>query len=143
MPITAEEVQALGEAFFGTVAGGGTGRDQAAFFVDAAARIYVMQGGEAIGLDAHHALHRQWINERHSFGTFTLTALKAARERVRATGTVYWEAEYRDRPGRPVIKAVVGEDWIVERTPSGDLKFVLYMNTFHHLLPDSAPLQLE
>jgi hypothetical protein len=42
-----------------------------------------------------------------------------------------------------VIKAVVGEDWILERTPAGTLKFVLYINTFHHLLPGSAPLQLE
>jgi hypothetical protein len=41
-----------------------------------------------------------------------------------------------------VIKAVVGEDWIVERLPSGELKFVPYTNLFHHLLPDSAPLQL-
>jgi hypothetical protein len=72
-----------------------------------------------------------------------LTVLKTAPERVRATGTVYWEAEYRDRPRPNVIKAVVGEDWIIERSPSGALKFVLYMNTFHHLLPDSAPLQLE
>jgi len=41
-----------------------------------------------------------------------------------------------------VIKAVVGEDWIIERTASGALKFVLYVNTFHHVLPDSAPLDL-
>lgn len=41
-----------------------------------------------------------------------------------------------------VIKAVVGEDWILERTPSHGLKFVLYMNTFHHLPPDSAPLEI-
>ena len=51
----------------------------------------------------------------------------------------------RSFPGRPapnVIKAVVGEDWILKRTASGALKFVLYINTFHHLLPDSAPLDL-
>jgi hypothetical protein len=42
-----------------------------------------------------------------------------------------------------VIKAIVGEDWIIERVASGELKFVLYMSTFHQLLPDSAPLQLE
>ena len=33
-----------------------------------------------------------------------------------------------------MIKAVVGEDWILERTQSGKLAFVIYMNTFHHTL---------
>ena len=41
-----------------------------------------------------------------------------------------------------VIKCVVGEDWIVQRTPSGDLKIALYINTYHHFLPDSAPMSL-
>ena len=44
--------------------------------------------------------------------------------------------------GVVVIKAVAGEDWIIERTASGDLKFVRYVNTFHHFMPDSAPLDL-
>lgn len=143
MPITLDEVHALGHAFFRTVSSGGSAADQAAFFLHPNARIHVMLGGETIALDAHQILHRQWTNERHSFGPFTLTVLNAAPERVRATGTVYWEAEYRDRPGSNLIKAVVGEDWIIERIPAGALRFVLYMNTFHHLLPDSAPLSLE
>jgi hypothetical protein len=80
-----------------------------------------------------------------------LTPLNASPERVRATGTVYWQAEIAGRPAPNVIKAVVGEDWILERTPSGDLTFVLYTNTFHHTLhtntfhhtlPVSAPLDL-
>jgi hypothetical protein len=41
-----------------------------------------------------------------------------------------------------VIKAAVGEDWILERTQSGKLAFVLDMNTFHHALPDPAPITL-
>ena len=49
---------------------------------------------------------------------------------------------FRERPPPNVIKAVVGEDWIIERAASGALKFVLYVNTFHHFLPDSAPLDL-
>ena len=71
-----------------------------------------------------------------------MTPLNASPERVRATGSVYWQVEVPGRPAPNVIKAVVGEDWIIERTASGDLKFVLYMNTFHHPLPDSAPLDL-
>ena len=61
---------------------------------------------------------------------------------MRARGTVYWQAEFPGRTGTQVIKAVVGEDWILERPASGGLKFVLYLNTFHHFLPNSAPLDL-
>ena len=74
---------------------------------------------------------------------FDLTPLNASPERVRARGTVYWQAEFSGRPPPNVIKAVVGEDWIIERVASGALKFVLYVNTFHHFLPESAPLDLQ
>jgi hypothetical protein len=57
--------------------------------------------------------------------------------RARTLGTVYWEA-VSDEAGK-TINSVVGEDWILERISSSDLKFVLYLNTFHHQLPDSAP----
>jgi hypothetical protein len=143
MPITVEEVVAFADKWFLTVWGGGSAAAQAAFFLDPNARIYVVQGGETISFPEHEKLHRQWTNERHLFGAFNITTLNANPERVRATGTVYWEAQYRDRPPPNVIKAVVGEDWIIERIPSGALRFVLYINLFHHLLPDSAPLELE
>jgi hypothetical protein len=35
---------------------------------------------------------------------------------------------------------VVGEDWIVQRVPSGELKIALFINAFHTFLPDSAPI---
>ncbi len=35
---------------------------------------------------------------------------------------------------------MVGEDWIIQREPSGELKIVLYINPYHCLLPDSAQL---
>lgn len=98
--------------------------------------------GTASRLEEQHKLHTQWINERHEFGQFSLTPLSASPERVRAVGTVYWQAEFRERPAPNVIKAVVGEDWILKRTKSGKLTFIIYMNTFHHTLPDSVPLKL-
>ena len=98
--------------------------------------------GATINLKEHETLHAQWINEHHSFGHFDLTELNASPVRVRARGTVYRQAEFPERPPPSVIKAVVGEDWIIERAASGKLKFVLYVNTFHHFLPDSAPLDL-
>ena len=42
-----------------------------------------------------------------------------------------------------MIKSIAGIDCIIERVASGELKFVLYMSSFHQLLPDSAPLRLE
>jgi hypothetical protein len=140
--ITLDEVRDLGARWFETVMRGGSAAEQAAFFLDPHSRIHVVWTGATFGFDEHHELHKQWIYEVHSLGDFTLTQLSASPERARATGTCYWQAEVAGRPPPNVIKSVVGEDWIVERTPSGALKFVLYMNTAHHLLPDSAPLAL-
>ena len=140
--ITVDEVHDFGERWFNTVMNGGSAADQAAFFLDTPSRIYVLSNGTTFNFEEHQKLHAQWINEIYRFGHFDLTPLNASPERVRATGTVYWQAEVAGRPAPNVIKAVVGEDWILQRTPSGDLMFVLYMNTFHHTLPDLAPLDL-
>jgi hypothetical protein len=141
--ITLDEVLAHGMRWFECAMHGGSPAEQVAFFLHPHARIYVVNTGVTIDFDEHYKLHKQWVNERHLLGDFKLTRLSDAPERVRVTGSVYWEAQDAKRPPPNVIKAVVGEDWIVERVPSGELKFVLYMNLFHHLLPDSAPLQLE
>ena len=140
--ITVDEVRELGRRFFDAVASGASAAEQGQFFLDPHARIYIAWNGATIRLEDHETLHAQWINEHHSFGHFDLTPLNASPERVRARGTVYWQAEFPGAPPPNVIKAVVGEDWIIERAASGDLKFVLYVNTFHHFLPDSAPLEL-
>jgi hypothetical protein len=140
--ITVDEVRELGRRFFDAVASGASAAEQAQFFLDPHARIYIAWNGATISLEDHERLHAQWINEHHSFGHFDVTPLNASPERVRARGTVYWQAEFPERPPQNVIKAVVGEDWIIERAASGALKFVLYVNTFHHFLPDSAPLDL-
>jgi hypothetical protein len=143
MTITLDEVIAFADKWFLTVWGGGSAAAQAAFFLHPQSRIYVVQGGETISFEEHEKLHKQWTDEHHLFGGFNLSVINTAPERVRATGTVYWDAQYRDRPPPNVIRAIVGEDWIIERILSGELRFVLYMNLFHHLLPGSAPLKLE
>jgi len=140
--ITLDEVQDFGTTWFNAVARGASAAEQAQFFFDPHARIYVVWNGATISLEDHEKLHAQWINEHHRFGHFDLTPLNASPERVRARGTVYWQAEFPERPAPNVIKAVVGEDWVLERATSGELKFVLYINTFHHMLPESTPLDL-
>ena len=140
--ITLDDVQDFGTSWFNAVATGASAAEQAQFFFHPHARIYVIWNGATISLEDHEKLHAQWINERHRFGHFDLTPLNVSPERVRARGTVYWQAEFPNRPAPNVIKAVVGEDWLLERATSGELKFVLYINTFHHMLPESAPLDL-
>jgi hypothetical protein len=140
--ITQDEVFTFGDKWFETVTQFGTAQQQSAFFTHESPRIYVMSSGISIDMIEHEKLHQQWINEEHGFGEFTITPLSNNPERVRAAGTVYWQASQKINPTQ-IIKAIVGEDWIIERRPEGDLAFVLYMNTFHHLLPESAPLQLQ
>jgi hypothetical protein len=142
MDITLKHVLDHGARWFDAVASGGSAAAQAAFFLHPNPLIYVLATGVAISLDDHHRVHAQWVDEVYHFGPFNLTVLSTLPSRVRARGTVYWQAEYAGRPAPNVIKAVVGEDWILERTAHGALKFVLYMNGFHHLLPDSAPFDL-
>ena len=56
----------------------------------------------------------------------------------RAVGGFYWQARLKGRPETELIKAYCFQDWIVQRMPSGDLKFVVYINTDHSFLPGSA-----
>lgn len=144
MPITLEEVLAFGDRWLTTVLGRGSPAQQAAFFLNPDSRFYVIESGETMTFQDNQDLHCQLINEVHTLSDFTLTPLNASPDRVRTTGRFYWQAEYGDkRPAPNMIKAIVGVDWILERVPSGELKFVLYLSSFHQLLPDSAPLNFD
>src|SRR6185295_7327868 len=105
--ITLDEVHEFGKRWFNAVGERGSAADQAAFFLDRHSRIYVLSNGTTFTFEEHHKLHVQWINELHRFGHFVLTPLSEAPERVRATGTVYWQAEFTRRSPPNVIKAVV------------------------------------
>ena len=76
--ITLDEVREFGTRFFDAVAGGASAAEQAQYFLDPHARIYVAWNGATISLKEHETLHAQWINEHHSFGHFDLTELNAS-----------------------------------------------------------------
>src|SRR6476660_2934389 len=139
--ITVREVCDLAEDWFHGVASGEPGGSIARLFRYPDARIHVPDG-QAFSLEDHRLLHTQWAAEEHLLGDFYLTSISEAPPRVRAVGTVYWEARYREAlsSGPSLIKAVVGEDWIIEKRLDGSLCFVLYANSFFHLLPDSAQI---
>jgi hypothetical protein len=46
------------------------------------------------------------------------------------------------RPETELIEAYCFQDWIVQRMPSGELKFVVYVNTDHSFLPGSATVDI-
>ena len=66
--ITLGEVREFGTRFFDAVAGGASAAEQAQFFLDPHARIYIAWNGATISLKEHETLHAQWIDEHHSFG---------------------------------------------------------------------------
>ena len=144
MPITPQEAHEFADRWLATVLSRGTPAEQAVFFVDPDSRLYMLETGELMTYQDNYNLHCQLKNETHALGDMALTVLNISPDRVRATGRFYWQAEYaKERPQPNMIRSVAGIDCILERVASGELKFVLYMSSFHQLLPDSAPLQLE
>ena len=73
-------------------------------------------------------------------GPWDITQLCDDPERARLVGAVYWEGRLISNPTGPLIKVMVGEDWIVQRDPGSGLKIVLYVNSYHRVLPGSSPL---
>ena len=94
-------------------------------------------------LQANHESHLGITDEEFfHLEPWTVTQLCEQPERARAVGGVLWQGQPIGAEAQGLIKVVVGEDWIVQRVPTGELKFALYINTHHQLLPDSAPFSL-
>ena len=144
MAITKDEVVALMHAFHELVMiEKGTAAEQAAFFLHPEPRIYIPHG-EDLTLQANYAVHQKLTDERHlPLEPFDVTPLCSQPERVRAAGAIYWQGRLVDAAEDAVIKCIVGEEWIVQRLPSGELKIALYINPYHRFLPDSAPFALH
>lgn len=121
----------------------GTAAEQAAFFLaPAEARVFVPHG-EDLTPQANYEIHQKLTDEVHVLlEPFDVTELCTTPERARAVGAVYWEGRVVSAPDA-LIKVIVGEDWIVQRDASGELKIVLYINTYHYFLPDSAQIELN
>ena len=62
--VTLDEVREFGARFFEAVANGAKAAEQAQFFLDPHARIYIAWNGATISLEEQATLHAQWINER-------------------------------------------------------------------------------
>lgn len=144
MAITKDEVLALMRRFHDVVMlDKGGASEQAAFFLHPSPMIFIPHG-EDITLQTNYEIHQRLIDEVHApMETLDVVQLSSQPERARAVGAVYWQGRLVNSPKEALIKCIVGEDWIVQRVPSGELKIALYVNSYHHFLPDSAPIDLK
>jgi hypothetical protein len=143
MTIEIDEVMTLMNAFHDvTMIQKGTAVEQAACFLHPDAALIYVPHGDDLSLQANYEIHQQLTDERHvPLEPWEITQLSDNPDRARAVGAVYWEGRPLGEADQP-IKVVVGEDWIVQRDRSGALKIVLYINPYHHFLPDSAQIAL-
>jgi hypothetical protein len=143
MTISKDDVVSLMNGFHDTVMfKKGTAEDQAAFFLHPEPRIFIPHG-EDISLETNYEIHQKLTDERHIvLDPFDITPLSDVPERAHVVGSVYWEGRPLGSSDAGLIKCIVGEDWIVERIPSGELRIALYINSYHRFLPDSAPIDL-
>ena len=143
MAITKEEVLALANRFHEVVMiAKGDAAAQASFFLHPEPRICV-PGGEDLSMQKNYEIHQRLSDEVHvPLTPWRVTQTCDNPERAHAVGAVYWQGHVVGAPEGTLIKVVVGEDWIVQRTPLGELKFALYVNPYHYFLPDSAPIEI-
>jgi hypothetical protein len=121
----------------------GTAEAQAKFFLHPEPRIFIPHG-EDISLQANYEIHQDLTDEKHTIlEPLDIAPLCDQPERARAACAVYWEGRPVNSADGALIKCVVGEDWIVQRIPSGELRIALYINSYHRFLPDSAPIELN
>lgn len=132
--IATEEVMELGARFRELVRTHAPVEDIEPFFIDS---FILIPDGQLMSLEAHQAMHLDFVDETHHWREMSVVPICEDPERVRATGSVAWEASFRDgRPGR--IRSVVEETWVIERGSDGDLRWVLYWSNSIDLAEGSA-----
>ena len=145
MPISQDEVIKLCGDFLRCVMHDkGTAAQQATFFLHPNPVIHVLHGTD-LSLQKNYLIHQQLKDEEFKLNkNWLITPLHQCPDRVRAQGSIYWQARMiGSTTSNTLIKCFVGEDWIIQRTDNGELKIALYINSYHHFLPDSANLDLK
>ena len=132
--ITAEEVMKLGERFWELVRTHAPVEEIEPFFINP---FILIPDGQLMSLEAHQAMHLDFKDETHQWREMSVVPICEDPERVRATGSVAWEASFSDgRPGR--IRSVVEETWVIERGSDDGLRWVFYWSSSIDLAEGSA-----
>jgi len=143
MAISLEEILDLCHRFH-TVVGieKGDAAAQAAFFLHPHPLIYVAHAAD-LTLQTNYEIHQDMTDEEYfPLEPWDVVQLCDAPERARAIGAVLWQGRTVGNGDDGIVKVDVGEDWIVQRTPEGDVKFALYLNTYHQSLPGAMTFSL-
>ena len=118
--VSAEDIRTLVESFWAFVQSGAPG-DTPAWQARFATGGLVAPDGAFLDLESHQALHRPLTAERHCWREMTITTLASRPPRVLVETTVSWTATVRATDQR--IVAEVDQRWIIERLPTGELRF--------------------
>lgn len=138
-PITKEDVIALSNELFDAIFTMQDPAEQERFFMYRNPIIFIPYGTD-LGLENNYEFHQQFIREyQEAFPDVLITALNDEASKVRAKFAIYWEAFISEDE---VVRAVIGQDWILERNEINELKIVLFINDYHHFLPGSVVLQV-
>jgi len=143
MTISLDEILDLGARYHHLMGiAKGDAAAQAAFFLHPNPVIFVAHAGD-LTLQANHEIHKGMTDEEFfHLEPWDVTQLCDEPERARAVGAVLWHGRSVDDEPDAIARTVVGEDWIVQRAPDGELKFALYLNTHHQSLPGRATFSL-
>lgn len=140
-PISELEVHDLAEAFFRAVEERAPLQKVEQHFAPGV-RIQAPDG-TAYDLEGYLRLHDRWRDETHRVVSLDLEHLPGPIARTTVRANVEWEATLNSAEGRPErIRAVISEDWLVERGPGAQPRFGRYVSADVRPLPGSAPIEL-
>lgn len=142
MAISLDEVQDLAVRFHQVLSGGGTVEALQDFFAHPeGGRVFLLHGAD-VSLEENVELHKGFEDEHFiPMEPWSVTQLSTHPEKARLVGHIYWKAHPAGSPDK-LLESIVGEDWIVQRCADGQVRFVVYINSHHLLLPGSAPTGL-
>ncbi|MDO8306891.1 MAG: hypothetical protein Q7V58_00855 [Actinomycetota bacterium] len=143
MPISLQEAIDMAQRYHVAASSRGDRSEVADFFThpDGIA-VHILHGDDLMIDDVIEAMKGFTDHHFEPMDPWTLTPLCEELEKARVTGAIYWRATPVDAAS-PLMEAIVGEDWVVERGSDGKLRFSLYINPYHHQLPGSASTGLH
>lgn len=138
-PISELEVHELAEGWFRALEAHAPLHELEPFFAPGV-RIQAPDG-TAHDLEGYLRLHDRWRDESHRIVSLGLEAQLGPIARAVARVEIEWEATL-NREGTPErIRAVLGEEWTIERGPGARPRFARYTSAEVRPLPGSAPLE--
>ncbi|MDB2614441.1 hypothetical protein N9Y92_04730 [Chlamydiales bacterium] len=139
MEITGEEVIDLMNEFHEVVRVDKSNvQGQKELFLYPDPKLFILHGKD-LTLEELSKIHQNLEDELYiPQKQWTLTPLSKDPQKARFVGALYWEGTIKNTSDR--LKCLVGEDWIVQRVPSGKLKIAVYTNHFIYFLPDSCQI---